>query len=140
MAKNTQLSNSTVNKQADGVARDCDNGYIYIYGGTQATNAETAVGAQPLLGTLRFAATSAPAAAAGVLTFNAIASATATGTGTATWFRVLKADNTTVVFDGTVDIAANNPNMVIQNTAVASGTSLSVTSANYSIAKSATGF
>lgn len=84
MAKNTQLSNATVNGQADYLSDQLDNGYLRIYDGSQPANADTAIGAQVLLAELRFNATAAPAASAGVLTFNAItadSSANATGTG-----------------------------------------------------------
>lgn len=46
-------------------------------------------------------ATMAPAAAAGVLTFNAIGSdASANVSSTVTWFRLFKSDGTTIVLDG----------------------------------------
>ena len=83
MALNTQISDATVNAQADALATLLNNGYLRIYDSTQPTNADTALGAQVLLAELRFSATAAPAAVSGLLTFNALtpdSSANATGT------------------------------------------------------------
>jgi hypothetical protein len=63
-------------------------------------------------------ATLAPAAAAGVLTANAIGSATATGAGTAAIARLYKNDGVTMVMEGlTVGTAATN--VIITNTTIA---------------------
>src|ERR1051325_507821 len=88
MALNPKLSNTAANAEADAVAALCNSGYIKLYTTAQAADANTALGAQTLLATLRFGATAFGAAA----------------TGTATWFRVLKSDNSTVVFDGSVGV------------------------------------
>lgn len=84
MAKNTQLANATVNGQADNLSAQLNNGYLRIYTGSQPTNADTALGAQVLLAELRFNATAAPAASAGVITFNAITGAAALAQGQST--------------------------------------------------------
>src|SRR4051812_26349881 len=100
MALNSQLANVAANAEADAVATLLNNGYLRIYSGTQAATADTAIGAQVLLAELRFGATAFGAAVAGVATANAITSDTsADATGTASWFRTLKSDGTTAVFD-----------------------------------------
>jgi hypothetical protein len=56
-------------------------------------------------------ATFAAAAAAGVLTLNAIATdVAADATGTATWFRIVKSDGTTFVMDGSVGVSGADLN------------------------------
>jgi hypothetical protein len=133
------MSNAAVNAEGDALAPLLNTGYLRIYTGTQAATADTAVGAQTLLAELRFSATAAPATVAGVITFNAITSATAAATGTATWFRALKSDGTSAVFDGTCDIAGNTPNLSLNSVAIVSGATVSVTSFTHTIAKSTSG-
>lgn len=134
MALNPKISNVTASAEADATARLLDNGYLRIYDGTQPTDADTALGAQVLLAELRYNATSAPAAVAGVLTFNAITpDASANASGTATWFRSLQSDGTTVVFDGSVGTAAANLNL--NSVAISSGAAVSISSHTYTRAK-----
>ena len=134
MANNLKLSDVAVNAEADALSVLLDNGYLRIYDGTQATNADTAIGAQVLLAELRFNATAAPAASGGVLTFNAITQdSSANNTGTASWFRALKSDGTTVVFDGAVGTSGSDIN--IATTAIVAGAIVGVTSAVYTVSK-----
>ena len=140
MAKDTQLSNATVNAQADALARLVDNGYLRIYSGSKPANADTAVSTQTLLAELRFAATSAPAAVAGVLTFNAISSDTAAdATGTATWFRALKSDGTSAVLDGTVGATGSTSNLELATTSIVANARISVTSFVHTVSKATAG-
>lgn len=139
MPRNTQLATAAVNGQADNLAARLNNGYLRIYSGAQPANTETALSGQTLLAELRFAATAAPAAAGGVLTFNALTSAAAVATGTAAWFRALGSDGTTVVMDGTVDVSANTPNMTVATTAFSSGVTIQVTSFTHTVAKATSG-
>lgn len=65
-----------------------------------------------LLAELVCNATFAPAATGGTLTLNAIANdASANATGTATWFRLVKADGTTHIMDGSVGTSGSDLNM-----------------------------
>lgn len=104
---------------------------LRIYDGTKPA---TGGAATTLLAELTCNATFAPAAAAGVLTLNAITSdATANATGTATWARIVKSDGTTHVLDCTVgtagaDINLNTVSIVIN--ATVSVTSATITEAN----------
>jgi hypothetical protein len=130
MALNPKLSDTAANAAADAVARLLDNGYLRIYAGTQAADANTAVVAQLLLAELRFNATSAPAASMGLLTFNAITSdSSANNSGTATWFRALKSDGTTVVFDGSVGTSGANLNL--NSAAISGGAAVAITNLTY---------
>jgi len=139
MALNTQIANATVNAQADLLSDNLDNGYLRIYDGTQATDADTAVGAQVLLAELRFNATAAPAASGGVLTFNALtADASANATGTATWFRALSSNGTTVVMDGSVGTATSN--LILNTASIVSGANVSVSSFTHDVRNATSGF
>jgi hypothetical protein len=127
MAKNTQVANATANAEGDALSALLNGGLLRIYTGAQPTNADT------------FNATAAPASAAGVITFNAIASGVAVATGTAAWYRCVRSDGTTVVMDGTVDITANTPNLVLSTTAIALGGTVAVTSFVHSVLKASAG-
>lgn len=132
MANNPKISSTAVNAQADALSDLLDNGYLRIYDGTQPANANTAVTTQVLLAELRFNATAAPAASGGTLTMNAITQdSSANNTGTATWFRALKSDGSTVVFDGSVGTSGCDINL--GSTSITSGSSVGVTSMTFTV-------
>lgn len=134
MPNNLKLSNNVVNPQADALSDLADNGYLRIYDGTQPATADTAITTQVLLAELRFNADAAPSAVDGVLTFNAITQdSNANNTGTASWFRALKSDGSTVLFDGTVGVSGSDLN--IATTAIVAGAIVGVTSFVYTVSK-----
>src|SRR5258706_4440326 len=131
MALVPRLSNASATKAANAVLEpDLDNGYLRIYDGTQPATADTAITSQNLLATLRWNATAFAGAVNGVATANAIASdPSAALTGTATWFRALKSDGTTVVFDGSVGTSGANLNL--NSALISAGALVAVTSFSY---------
>jgi len=130
MALNPKRSNVAVSAAADAVCPLLNNGYLRLYDGTQPATADTAVTTQTKLAELRWNATAFGAASNGVATANAITSdSSADATGTATWFRALKSDGTTVVFDGSV--GTSNADLVLNSTAISSGAQVSITSFTY---------
>ena len=132
MANNLKISSTAVNAQADALSDLLDNGYLRIYDGTQPANANTAITTQVLVAELRFNATAAPAASSGVLTMNSITQdSSANNTGTATWFRALKSDGSTVVFDGSVGTSGCDLNL--GSTSITSGASVAVTSMTFTV-------
>jgi hypothetical protein len=134
VALNPTLSNAGANAAADAVCALANTGYLRIYDGTQPANADVAVGAQVLLAELRFGATAFGAAANGVATANAItADASANATGTATWFRVLKSDGVTVLWDGSVGTATAN--LILNSVAITVGAAVSVSALTYTQSK-----
>lgn len=137
MALNTQLTNLWVNTEADAAGALLNGGFIKVYDGTQPATGDTALGSQTLLVTLTFSNPAFAAASAGVLTANAITSGTAVATGTATWFRAVKTDGTTKVFDGSVGTASAN--MILPTTGITSGATVTCASLLFSAAKSTTG-
>lgn len=138
MAKDTSLADATVNGQGDDLARRLDNGYLRIYDGTKATNADTAVGAQVLLSEHRFSATSAPGASGGLVTFSAITDDTsANASGTATWFRCLASDGTTVVMDG--NVGTSGTNLVLNSTTITAGATVKITGFTHDVLNSSSG-
>lgn len=75
-----------------------------------------------------------------MLTFSAIASVAVATSGTAAFFRALKSDGSTVVFDGTVDVAGNTPNLTVATTTLTAGVSFVVDSFTHTVAKATTGY
>ena len=130
MALNTKYSVALKNAQQNAittmVGASC---LIDIMSGAQATNPDTALGAQVVLATLTGNVTFAPTAVAAVLTLNSIANGTGTagaGAGTVgTWFR-MKTSAGVPHLDGTVGISGADMNL--NNTNIATGQTVSVTS------------
>ena len=134
MALNPKLSNVSANAAADAICALANTGYLQIYDGTQPATADTAVSTQVLLAELRFNATAFGAASAGVATANAITSdSAADATGTATWFRALKSDGTTVLFDGSVGTSGANLNL--NTTSIVINAAVSVSSFTFTETK-----
>lgn len=134
MAINLKLSNALVNVEANAAATEFNNGYLRIYDGVQATNADTAVGTQVLLAELRLNVTAFGAASNGVLTANALtADSSANATGTATWYRCLKSDGVSVLCDGSV--GTSNADLILNSVAISAGAAVSVTSFTHTVTK-----
>lgn len=139
MAYTMKRGNAAVNEEAERVVALLNSGYLRIYdstGGTgQPATADTAIGSQVLLAELRYAATAINgSASAGVATLAALtADSSANAAGTATWFRALKSDGTTPVFDGSVGTTGADCN--INAVAIAAGAAVSVTSHTYTANK-----
>jgi hypothetical protein len=115
------FSDEAVKAAVDAVAALCNSGTLKIYTGSQPTDANTAVGAQTLLATLTLASTAFGASSASGSAGSKVVTATAgtiTGdssadaTGTAAWFRVLKSNGTSIVFDGSVGTSGADLNLV----------------------------
>jgi uncharacterized glyoxalase superfamily protein PhnB len=135
MANNPFFSDDATKAAVDAVAAKCNSGTLKIYAGSQPTDANTAVGAQTLLATLTFGATAFAASSASGSAGSRVVTATAntiTGdtsadaTGTAAWFRALKSDGTTVVYDGSVGVSGCDLN--VATTAFVAGADIEITS------------
>lgn len=108
-----------------------NSGILRIYDGSRPA---TGGAATTVLAELTCNATFAGAAAAGVLTLNAITQdSAANATGTATWARLFKSDGTTIVMDlsvGTSGADINLNTVAIVTNAIVSVTSATITEAN----------
>jgi hypothetical protein len=129
------LSDAAAKAAVDAVAVLCNGGSIKIYGTAQPAGANTATSGQTLLGTLTLSATAFAASSASGSDGSKVVTATANtitddssadATGTAVWFRCLKSDGTTVVFDGAVSTSGAELNLA--STSIVSGEDISVTS------------
>lgn len=93
---------------------------LRIYDGTRPATGGTAT---TLLAEFTLGSPFAPAASGGVLSPTLPSAVNASASGTATWFRVVKADGTTHVFDGSA-----GAEMTLNTSTVTSGLQVSVTS------------
>ncbi len=131
MALNPSVGVAYRNAEADATCAQCNNGSVKLYAGTMPTNADTALSGNTLLATCTFGATAFGAAVAGVATANAIANDTsADATATVSFFRAVKADGTTCVFQGTVGTSGCDLNMA--STAIQINATVSISSLTYS--------
>ena len=132
MALDLRKSTADVNAEADATAALLNNGYLRLYSGTRPATADDPVTTQTLLAELRFGSPAFGAASGGTIAANAITQDTAAdATGTATWYRALKSDGTTAVFDGTVGTA--DANLVMNNANIQANAIVSVSSFSYTV-------
>lgn len=138
MANNPFFTDATTSAAINAMTALFNSGFLRIYTGTQPNDANTALGSQTLLSTLRFGATAfAGGSASGTApsrvvtaSANAIAADTnAAATGTATWFRAYKSDGTTVIMDGSVGATGSGSfDMTLATTSIVAGETVQVTS------------
>lgn len=115
------------NARLDAITTFAGNGALLrIYDGTKPA---TGGAATTLLAELTCGSPFAAAAASGVLTLSAITQdASADASGTATWFRVVKADGTTHVLDGTVTASGGGGDLQLVTTTIVATQPVQVTS------------
>ena len=101
-------------------------GFLRIYDGTQPTNVATALGAQVKLAELPLSATAFGAAAAGVLTANAITTdASADATGTAAWATLTTSAGVRVV---DCSVGTSGADITVNSVAFSAGAAVSCSS------------
>lgn len=106
----TRASILARNAALNAMAPRLNSGKVRIYTGAQPATPETAASGT-LLVELTLNATAFGAAAAGVLTANAITSGVAVATGTAGWFRLFQSDGTTAEHDGVCGVGSGELQM-----------------------------
>jgi len=134
VALNTKLATGSVNAEADAVCALLNSGKLRIYDGAQPATADDAA-TGTLLAELTFGNPAFAGASGGVATANAIADcASAPATGAAAWFRCLKSDGSTKVFDGSVGLSGCNLNL--NSVAIQIGATVSVSAFSFTAPKS----
>jgi hypothetical protein len=130
MANNFKRTNLAVTSEADAVCALLDSGFLDIYDGSQPASADAAVTTQTKLARLTFGSPAFGAAVNGVATAHAIApDSAADATGTASWFRAMKADGVTKVFDGSA--GTSGCDLILDSTSIAQNAEVSVSSMTY---------
>jgi hypothetical protein len=132
MANTSELTAARKYTMADALATSLNSGYLRIYNGTEPATADTALSGNTLLAELRFNATAAPSAVAGLLTFNAITQDSSNdASGTATFFRAFRSNGTTVEFQGVV--GTSGAALVMASTTITAGGTTAVSSLTYQV-------
>lgn len=102
---------------------------LRIYSGTPPANANAALSGNTLLAELTCGSPFAPAASGGVLTANAVTQdSSADATGTATFYRLYKADGTTVIEQGSATVTGGGGDLQLNTTSIVAGGPVAVTS------------
>lgn len=111
------------NAQLDAITTFAGNAALLrIYNGTRPA---TGGAATTLLGTFTLGSPLAAGAVAGVLSPTLPADTTGAAAGTATWFRIVKADGTTHVLDGSA--GTSGADLILNTTTVSVGVALAIT-------------
>lgn len=135
----TRISNAAAIAACDAIVDLVDAGAgagkLRIYSGTQATDPDTAIGAQTLLAELTFSdpafGACADANPGGRATASSItADSSADATGTATWFRVVDSNNV-ARFDGSV--GTSSADLILNTTSIVSGANVAVSSYTFTV-------
>lgn len=137
MAKNTQLTNLSVDTEGNAFSALMDAGFIDIYDGEQPANGDSPIKNQKLLVSLAFSTPAFAASLAGSITANAITSGIAVASGTANWARIYRSDHRTSVMD--VSVGTKAANIILPTTAIAAGITVSCSSFTHTIAKATPG-
>jgi hypothetical protein len=120
LALSTTLRNALLDAITTAIG---SSGFVDIYNGTRPASGGAAT---TKLGHLALAATAAPAASGGVLTFSTVTNdSSADATGTATWFRVTTSGGTFVI-DG--DVGTSGSDLNLNTTSIVAGGPISISS------------
>jgi hypothetical protein len=142
MALATRISNAAAiaacNAIVDLIDAGAGPGLLRIYDGTQATDPDTAIGAQVKLAELTLSdpafGNAADAAPGGRATASAITTdASADNTGTASWFRVVDSNGVAII-DGSVGTSGADLNL--NTVSIVSAASVAVTSWTFTVPES----
>ena len=124
-----RMADASVNAEANALNAEVNGGKLQIYDGAQPATADTAITTQNKLAEFTLANPCFGGAVSGVVTANLPANTTGLFASTATWYRVLKADNTKE-WDGEVGVQ-----MTLNSTAITVGATVSMTSWTHTVTK-----
>lgn len=131
----TRIADAARNAAADAIVDSIDAGAaagtLKIYTGTQPADADDA-DAGTLLVTITLSDPAYGAAAAGAAALSGTPSGTAVATGTAGYFRV-EDSNGANVFDGSITATAGGGDLELDNTSIASGQTVTISSLGFTV-------
>jgi hypothetical protein len=120
-----EYSNATRHAQNEGLITYAGTNSLFnIYSGTQPANANTAITTQVLLVSMPIAGVFGTDTN-GTLTLGAVTPANASASGTASFFRILKSDNS-VIMDGSVGLTAAD--LILNTVDIVASQSVDITS------------
>lgn len=125
----SRITAAVANAMLDaGIGVPANSGKLRIYTGTQPAAGGGALSGNTLLLEFAMAVDAFPVSAAAILTASAMGAAVATASGTATWYRMVKADGSTVLIDDSVGAPGSGAACIIDNAVVTSGDVVAVVS------------
>lgn len=125
MSLNPKLSSARRTAALDTALDVLNGGNVLVLDGTQATDADTAIGSQVTLVQIGMNATAWAAASSASKSANAFTSATISASGTTTWYR-MRTSGSTAVWDGSC--GTSSANLVWNSVALSSGASAQINS------------
>ncbi len=119
-----EYSNATRHAQNEGLITYAGSNALFnLYSGTQPANANTAITSQVLLVSMQIAGVFGTDTN-GTLTLGAVTETNASASGTASFFRIIKADNS-VIMDGSVGLSGAD--LILNTVDIAAGQSVDIT-------------
>jgi hypothetical protein len=129
--KNPTFGMAAINAETNALVQLLDGGFLRFYDGAQPTNPDSSVTTQTLLVELRWATPAFGASVNGQSEANQMEPAYAESSGQASWFRALRSDGTTGVFDGTVGAAPGQYDVALGATTIQQDALVSVSGFSY---------
>lgn len=124
------------NAELDALAPMANNGYLRIYTGNIPASPEDAPNGI-LLAELRFNGTAFAVASGGIIKAHPLTSDTsARATGIAGYFRALKSDGITPLWDGTVGVDNSKADLILNSTTINLGVNVAITGLTMSLFQS----
>jgi hypothetical protein len=119
-----EYSNATRHAQNEGLITYAGTNALFnLYSGSQPANANTAITTQVLLVSMQIAGVFGTDTD-GTLTLGAVTETNASASGTASFFRIIKADNS-VIMDGSVGLSGAD--LILNTVDIAAGQSVDIT-------------
>ncbi len=139
---NTQLSEATVNAQADATARLLDDGYVDVMDGTQPKSSDEAITTQKVLAVFRYGKPAFRSAVDGIIDANTLTGEAARASGKPTWYRAYRSDHKTAVFDGSAGKKGGKEryNMELPADTIIEGVTMGCPSLTHAVAKASPGY
>lgn len=131
-----KLSTASVNVQADAWAAAMTGGYLRLYTGVKPKNADVDVTNQQLCAELSFSRPAFKSAVDGELVaVGALEDPSAHRSGKVTWYRLVKADGTTKMGDGTAGKQGSGSDLELGDDYVVGGAPVKITSFKHTVMK-----
>ena len=131
MGHNPHISNETATAEATAAVAKANGGILRLYAGTQEDDANTPT-SDTVLSEHAIPNPACSSVVNGVATFNSIGTDTdANASGDATWFRVFKADGTSIVFDGSVGLTGSGADLEMADVSIVQHGTVYITELTY---------
>jgi len=129
MPRDARFSTPAVDAESDAVTALLADGYMRLYSAPRPVTADDPPDDAQLIAEFRLGSPAFGPSAGGIAPALAVADVTTLTAGNVTWFRTLRSDGITAVFDG--NAGTTDQNLVMSNTNLAMGALVSVVGFQY---------